>query len=473
MAFARFNPCSPCCNCSFSVSYTNGGVDIPGITITVRDIKGSGVGSCVTTESGCSIPIKHPGTYYVHNDWCNTTQQVVIAKCGNDVEITIPSVAVPVIANSECFFKVPNIRFTFDGPGTHYVTEASGNILVGPLPFPQRASLATLSGPRPSGQYTVTIEDVEDDHWPNSVQKDIYCSSSSSPFPTIPLWTRKGFVRAPHYITAGGCPAPGITVSDSDGHSATTDADGRICDVWEYDMADGGGGPDQTRVHVTKTGFIDPCREEGCVRTRGRCFGKMDCDDHPNPPGSDFPEYNLLWEDGYWGSPTDDCIESQPESLTVTFNGFKVQASMCQNQFDEEGNFTGTIPIGAPFYLSSVEVTRDSPYVGFPYTYAWPPTGGVLPGGGYDPNPFICGGSVGVAVAPGCRKDINSSFPYGYVYVNTTDGYVFPNPPWTTLITTGTSACPTMFTATEYGYAWNGESWGPTTPSGRSATVSA
>lgn len=474
MAFARFNPCDSCCNCSFDISYaTSGGSSIPGITIEVRDIHGSGVGTCVTTESGCSIAIKRPGTYYAYNDYCGTTQKFTVAKCGNDVNITIPCTSLNVEAHSECFSDAPPTKFTFSGP-SYYEAEASGNTLIGPLPFPQRAAAVTMPCPRPSGTYVVTVEDTEGNHYPKSVDIDLYCAPVI-PRTSIFMIKKWGYRRAPRRLTAKGCPAPGITVSDSDGHSATTDADGLICDVWKYDFPDEYPDPrgPYTTIHVTKGGYIDPCGEDGCQEPRPRCGQPVEC----STATIAFPEYNMIVPPGYWAAPQDDCIEEMPDELTLTSSGFTIQGAYCQAVFNEEGEFMGVMPVpGSSFSTNSIQLTRTSPYVSWPYTYAWPPTGGVLPDGSgtIDPNPWICAAAAGAAVGPGCKKDVNSSFPYGYAYVGSALGYGFPlsgfaqNFSWRS---SGTSACPTMFTVFETATFWNGSEW-QTVDTGRSVTIS-
>lgn len=425
MAFAKFNQCNPCCNCVFDVSYTSGGGPLVGVTITARDINGSGVGSCVTTASGCSIAIRHPGTYYIHNDYCNTTQQVVIAKCGNDVNVIIPCIHLNVEAHSACFFDVPLTRFTFSGPAS-YEAEASGNVLIGVLPFPQLAAQVTMPCPLPSGIYAVTVEDVEGNHYPKTTNVDLYCQL---PFPRTSIYMIKkwGYRRAPRMLTAAGCPAPGITISDSDGHSATTDSNGMICDVWKYDFPDEDPTVENsfTTLHVTKGGYIDPCGPDGCVQSKPRCSPERTCDD-----GSiATPEFDVLRPAGMWGSPTDDCLETIPETLSVTVSGFTVNG----------GN--------------SATVTRDFG-VGFPYNY----------GGGAPPDAplFI---KVLVGVYPGCRKDIATGGSIGPFIRVQGDESLFPFGS-NSLQITGTSACTTMFTVIEINSITG-------LPTGRSATVSA
>lgn len=472
MAFARFNPCQPCCNCSFEISYaTSGGVQIPGITIEVRDVHGSGVGTCVTTTSGCSIPIKHPGTYYAYNNYCGTTQKFTIAKCGNDVNVVIPNNLVSATVHSECFFDAPLTQFDFSGPKS-YTTQASGNALIGSLPFPQRAARGFMPGPIPSGSYTLTVSDVEGNHYSKTIEFDATCTSFNS-LDNIFLIKKWGYRRAPRRLTAAGCPAPGITVSDSDGHSATTDANGLICDVWKYDFPDEYPDPrgPYTIIHVTKGGYIDPCGDDGCEVPRPRCGSPLECDSQSIA----LPEYNVLMPPGYWGSPSDDCLEEQPDELTLTSSGFSIGGAYCRAVFNEEGDFIGVEPVpDSGFTTNSIQLTRTSPYISWPYSYAWPPTGGVLPDGSIDPNPWICGGSAAASVYPGCRKDINASFPNGHTYVNSAIGYSFPLSgfaPRYSWRSSGTSACPTMFTVEETATFWNGSEW-ETVPTGRSVTIS-
>lgn len=475
MAFAKFNQCNPCCNCSFEVSYTAGGGPIPGITITARDVNGSGVGSCVTTVSGCSIPIKHPGTYYIHNDYCNTTQKVVIAKCGNDVNVVIPCASLNVEAHSECFFDVPLTQFDFSGPSS-YSAQASGNTLIGSLPFPQLAAQVTMPCPRPSGTYTVTVSDVEGNHYPKTIEVDLYCSQPN-PRPSIYLLKKWGYAVAPNMISINGCPGPGVTVSDSDGHSAVTDSDGHICEMWKYDFPDRDRvfGDNTTFITVTKAPFISPCGDtDACERTRGLCNPEpADCRFSSGPPFS--PYVNLTNPPGYWSAPMDECVEEQPETLTLTTNGFSLHFQMCRHVYNEEGEWIGIEPVpDSSFTTNTVVMSKNSPFVSFPYTYAYPVSAGITPGsttGELDPNPWVCGaGSVSAAVSPGCRKDVNSSFPYGIVSIGngaiTPFGPNFPGIGFNMYSqSVGTSACPTMFTVTEYS-SITGE------PTGRSVTVS-
>jgi hypothetical protein len=307
------------------------------------------------------------------------------------------------------------------------------------------AARAFLTGARASGVYTLTVSDVEDNHYPSTVNSDIFCLGKDISTYMIKKW---GYTCAPG-ATIDFCHAPGVVISDSDGHTATTDSNGFVHDKWKYDF------PNEipttensyTTISVEKAPYISPC-PDGCLQPKPRCRQESECADTLGP-------FNLSTPDGFWGSPTDECIEEQPDTLTVTTNGFSMVTAVCSGSVQVSSTITNT-----------VTVSKDSPYVSFPYNYAWPQTGGLT-------DPYECGNLINVACRPGCRKDA-SGFLGGIVTIsNAIDpgppaSFLAPFPDSTRCYTdvVGTSACPTLFTVTEYNNFTH-------LPTGRSVTVSA
>lgn len=448
MGYAMFNQCTPCCECQIGVSAIAGTGIIPGVTIEVRDVNGSGVGSCITTSSGCTIPINNPGTYFVYNDWCGTTQRVNIDYCGSTVSVNIPSSTSRFSCFSSCFADVPLTRFTLNGPkGFSFVGTASGNTTAGSPPAVQRGALVTVGGNLPSGTYTLMVEDVDGNHWPNNYTFSMNCAGIT--LNNTFMRKKWGYGCSPYLITAGGCVAPGITVSDSDGHSATTDANGITNQKWKYDF------PDEDPTDANSYTYIkvqkDPYVWNG-FPPEGNKVAKPRCSPEPSscvPSPPILASYNLSFPPGFWGCPTDDCIEEQPQTLNVSFSGF-------------------TVPVGNPgggttqYSSMTAERGRCSNTVGF-NNY-----------GAAAPNALPTNCSVFLTINPRCKKtDLGGDtgnlfnnisipstngggpFPAGIVGFNIFGVKLF-----------GTAACPTLMTFVEYNV-----NTGDLT--GRSVTVSA
>lgn len=120
------------------------------------------------------------------------------------------------------------------------------------------------------------------------------------------------------------------------------------------------------------------------------------------------------------------------------------------------------------FTTTSVSMLRGGPgvSVSWPFNYVYPGYYGVNVSGVYSTEPFVCGRPASVGVWPSCKKDVNNGGGLGMFVSISNDGpYGFPMPPWTYLGYIGTTACPTMITAIEYG-SYDDK------PTGRSITIS-
>lgn len=462
MAFARFNPCDSCCNCKFTVSYAVGSSTVEGVLIEVRDIRGSGVGSCITTSSGCNIQIKRPGFYYVYNDFCGTSQLVSVAKCGNDISISIGNGFSAPLSATECFFDVPLTQFELEGPGFQQITYGSGNALVGSLQFPQLAARGFFTGPMASGHWFLTVSDMEDNYYSETLDSGFPCNQVNFNPPGTPTHpaiapitlSKKWGYRCSPSASINGCRVAGVTISDTDGHSATTDDNGRTHEKWKYFFPKDRSGVDPyTYITASKGAYIpdadNPVPKPYCGIEPAEC----------GPDTPFVPEYTLRIPTGYWAAPKDDCLEPIPgESLVVSYTDWPAPGGLGNRE----------IPLTTGIMTIIIDIVgTPTPFTVGPPTSPFNFIGVVNVNNGPSALTNVLIAEVGVY--PRCTKEIVEGILGGLIRVYQ-PGYPtqFPNYGFgASASKVGTAACPTMFTVTEL-YRPNGIDWVPT---GRSATV--